>query len=88
MSEMWGENKIAIKDVRIRICDAFGQLSHPSPRRVEPDPAHRTAGAAGQHELPFQIGNTKRPFCTVALDSAQPQQSYGAQLYQNGGLWR
>jgi hypothetical protein len=66
MSEMWGESKITVNDVHIRICDDFGQLLHPSPRKVEPDPVHRTAGAAGQDELPFQIGNTERPFCTVA----------------------
>jgi lipoate synthase len=54
---MWGENKMPINDVCIRTCDAFGQLSHPSPRKVEPDRVHRTAGAVGQDELRFQIGN-------------------------------
>jgi hypothetical protein len=55
---MWDESKMPINKVRIRICDMFGQLSHPSPRNGEPDEVHRTAGAVGQDELRFQIGNT------------------------------
>jgi hypothetical protein len=57
VAEGQDERKMPINDVRIQICYMFSQLSHPSPRNGEPDEVHRTAGAVGQDELRFQIGN-------------------------------
>jgi hypothetical protein len=57
---MWGDSETPINNIciHIRICNAFAQLSHPSPRTVEPDRMHRTAGAVYQDESHFQFGNT------------------------------
>jgi hypothetical protein len=67
MSEMLGERKMPINNVRIRICDAFGQLSHPSPGTVEPDRVDRTAGAVSRDEPLFQISKLATPNVRFAL---------------------
>jgi hypothetical protein len=44
-----------IGNVGIRICNAFAELSHPSPMTVEPGQLHHTASVVCQDEPRFQI---------------------------------
>jgi hypothetical protein len=71
---MAGARKMPIYDVRIRICDDLGELSHPPHRTVEPDRVHFTAGAVGRTDRLSTLATPNARFA-VNPKRALPQKS-------------